>query len=75
MTAFFSGKGGSNLARRATFGLLAPSKSPHSHVVLHHGAFLQFVPDGLSVIRTGCFEKLLKVINGCRARCLKSRSS
>jgi hypothetical protein len=47
-----------------TFRLLAPGKSPHGNVVLHHSAFLQFVPDGVCVIGTGCLEKLLKVVSG-----------
>jgi hypothetical protein len=58
-----------------TTGLMSgrPSLSGHlqtscpwqkSPVVLHHGAFLQFVPDGVCVIGTGCLEKLLKVVSG-----------
>jgi hypothetical protein len=53
---------GDNLPRRVTFGILAPVKSPHFHVVLHHGAFLQFVPDELRLIGTGCLEKLLELV-------------
>jgi hypothetical protein len=38
------------------------SESPCGHLVLHHGAFFQLVPNGVYMVRSGCFEKLLKVI-------------
>jgi hypothetical protein len=60
----FFGEGGSNLPHRVTFGLLAPGESPYGHVVLHHGAFLQRMPNGVCMIGTGCLEKLLEVM--CR---------
>jgi hypothetical protein len=58
------GERGDNLSHRVTFELLAPSKSPYGHVVLHHGAFLQLVPNGVRMIGTGCLEKHLEVISG-----------
>jgi hypothetical protein len=42
----------------------SPGKSPRDHVVLHLGAFLQFVPDGVRVIGIGSLEKLLEVFSG-----------
>jgi hypothetical protein len=54
---------GSSLPCRVSFGLLAPGKSPHGHVHLHHGAFLQFVPNGVRVIGTGCLKKLVEVVS------------
>jgi hypothetical protein len=55
---------GGNLSCQVTFGLLAPSKSPHGHVVLHHGAFVQLVPNGVCMIEAGGLKKLLEVISG-----------
>jgi hypothetical protein len=56
------GERSGNLPRRVTFGLLASGESSRSHVVVHHGALLQLVPDRVRMSGAGCFEKLLKVI-------------
>jgi hypothetical protein len=57
-------KRGGSFPRRVALGLLALGKSSRGHVVLHHGAFLQLVPDKVCMIGAGCLQKLLKVIGG-----------
>jgi hypothetical protein len=52
-------------------GLLAPGESSRGHVVLHHDALLQLVPDRVRMIGVGCFEKLLEVISGLPHLALK----
>jgi hypothetical protein len=39
-----------------------PWLEPHGHVVLHHGALFEVVPDGVHMIWEGHLEKLLEVI-------------
>jgi hypothetical protein len=56
-------KRGSGFPRRVALRLLSAGKSSHGHVFLHHGAFLQLVPDGVRMIGTGCLEKLLEMIS------------
>jgi hypothetical protein len=57
---------GVSLPLWATFRLLASGKSSSGHVVLHHGALLQLMPNKVHMIGAGCFEKILKVIGGLR---------
>jgi hypothetical protein len=56
------GERGSSLPRPVTLRLLASAKSPRGHVILHHGALLQLVPNTVCMIWIGCVEKLLEVI-------------
>jgi hypothetical protein len=60
----FFRKGGSSLSRRVAFGLLTLGKSLCGHVVIHHGTFLQLVPNVICMVGAGCLEKLLKAIGG-----------
>jgi hypothetical protein len=60
----FYRKRGSNLACRVAFELLALGESLRGHVVFHHGAFFQFMPNGVHMIGADRLEKLLKVIDG-----------
>jgi hypothetical protein len=58
---FFWERGG-RLSHRVSFEFLVLGESPHAHVVFHHGAFLQLMPNGVRMVGVGHFEKLLKVI-------------
>jgi hypothetical protein len=57
------GEGHGDLSRWVTLGLLALGESPCGHVVLHHGAIFELVPDGVSMVWAGRLEKLLEVID------------
>jgi hypothetical protein len=64
MVAFSSRKGATAFPSGSPFRLLASGESSRGHVVLHHGALLQLVPNRVRMIGAGCFEKILKVIGG-----------
>jgi hypothetical protein len=42
--------------------LLSLGESPRGLVVFHHGGLLELVHDGVHMVWTGCFKKLLKVV-------------
>jgi hypothetical protein len=62
MVAFSLEKGAAAFPVESRYDYLAPDKSPSGHVVLHHGAFLQLLPNTVCMIRIGCLEMLLEVI-------------
>jgi hypothetical protein len=56
------GEGHGDLSPWVTLELLALGKSPRGHVVFHHGALFEVVPDDVHMIWEGHLEKLLEVI-------------
>jgi hypothetical protein len=49
-------------SHRVPRGLLALGESPCSHVVLHHGALLELMLDGVCMVRACCLKELFDVI-------------
>jgi hypothetical protein len=58
----FHEEGCGGLSPRFPLGFLSVGESPGGHVIFHHGALLELMPDGVHVVWTGHFEKFLEVI-------------
>jgi hypothetical protein len=56
----FLGEGCSGLSSRVSLRLPTFGESPRDHIVSHHGALFELVPDGVCMVWTGHFEKFLE---------------